>query len=430
MRLSFPSGPAILLSCLASLIPASPASPQQQPSTPNSAAVVKTKVNEVVVPVVVRDPEGRIVSNLSRGDFQVFDDGRLQAISGFEVVKRDPKGANTTAPGPADNRGPVAPEYPAPAQRFIVFVFDDLNLSSGDLAEAQQAISKILGDSLIASDMVAVLATSGSNSGLTRDRAKLRRAVTDLKVSKVYQHDPHDCPDVDYYEGDLIINKNNAVALQAAAEDALTCGNLDPSMGNTAAQMARQAAARAVAMGEQNYRSNLGFLKLIVSKMGALPGQRVLILISSGFLTPSTEAMELKSQLLDMAARANVIINSVDARELYTTVLDVSQEAGGSPLGVQQRALNLQAAMTAKESVMAELADGTGGTYFHNSNNLEEGFRNLMSGPSSLYLLVFSPADMKSNDAYHALRVKVSQNRLKVQARRGYFAPETEKTGK
>lgn len=131
-----------------------------------------------------------------------------------------------------------------------------------------------------------------------------------------------------------------------------------------------------------------------------------------------------------MAARANVIINSVDPRELYTTVLDVSQEAGGSPLGVQQRALNLQAAMTAKESVMAELADGTGGTYFHNSNNLEEGFRNLMSGPSSLYLLVFSPADMKSNDAYHALRVKVSQNRLKVQARRGYFAPETEKTGK
>ena len=428
MRLGLPSGPAILLSCLAILIPALLASPQQLPSPPNSAAVVKTKVNEVVVPVVVRDPEGRIVSNLSRGDFQVFDDGRLQAISGFEVVKRDANGANTTAHGPADSRGPVAPEYPASAQRFIVFVFDDLNLSSSDLAEAQRAISKILEDSLIASDMVAVLATSGSNSGLTRDRAKLRRAVTDLKVSKVYQHDAQECPDVDYYEGDLIINKNDAVALQAATEDALTCGNLDPAMGHTAAQMARQAAERAVAMGEQNYRSNLGFLKLIVSKMGALPGHRVLILVSSGFLTPSNEAMELKSQLLDMAARANVIINSVDARELYTTVLDVSQEAGGSPLGVQQRALYLQVAMTAKENVMAELADGTGGTYFHNNNNLEVGFRDLIAGPSSLYLLAFSPADMESNGAYHALRVKVSQNRLKVQARLGYFAPETDKT--
>jgi VWFA-related protein len=162
--------------------------------------------------------------------------------------------------------------------------------------------------------------------------------------------------------------------------------------------------------------------------MGALPGQRVLILVSSGFLTPSAEAMELKSQLLDMAARANVIINSVDARELYTTVLDASQEAGGSPLAVQQRALYLQVAMTAKENVMAELADGTGGTYFHNNNNLEVGFRDLIAGPSSLYLLAFSPADMKSNGAYHALRVKVSQNRLKVQARLGYFAPEKDKT--
>ena len=430
MRLSFPSGLAVLLSCLAILIPASLAWPHQHPSTPNSGAVVKTKVNEVVVPVVVRDAEGRIVNNLSRGDFQVFDDGRLQAISGFEVVNRDTNGANRTAPGPADNRGPVAPEYPASAQRFIVFVFDDLNLGSSDLAEAQRAISKILEDSLIASDMVAVLATSGSNSGLTRDRAKVRRAVTDLKVSKVYQHDPSECPDVDYYEGDLIINKNDTAALHAATEDALTCANLDPSLVNTAAQMARQAAERAVAMGEQSYRSNLAFLKLIVSKMGALPGQRVLILVSSGFLTPSTEAMELKSQLLDIAARANVIINSVDARELYTTVLDVSQEAGGSPLGVQQRALYLQVAMTAKENVMAELADGTGGSYFHSNNNLEMGFRNLISGPSTLYLLAFSPVDMKANGAYHKLRIKVSQNRLKVQARRGYFAPETEKTGK
>jgi VWFA-related protein len=86
--------------------------------------------------------------------------------------------------------------------------------------------------------------------------------------------------------------------------------------------------------------------------------------------------------------------------------------------------------MTAEEDVMAELADGAGGTYFHNNNNLEVGFRSLFSGPGSLYLLAFSPADMKSNGAYHKLRVKVSENHLKVQARRGYFAPEKEKTRK
>jgi len=55
--------------------------------------------------------------------------------------------------------------------------------------------------------------------------------------------------------------------------------------------------------------------------MGALPGQRVLIFISPGFLTPTADAMTLKSQVLDMAARGNVIISAIDARGLYTTNL-------------------------------------------------------------------------------------------------------------
>jgi VWFA-related protein len=246
-----------------------------------------------------------------------------------------------------------------------------------------------------------------------------------LKVSKVYKHDHHECPDVDYFQGDLILNKNNVMALQAATDNALTCANLDPSMANTAAQMVQQAAQRAVALGEQNYRSNLNFLKLIISKMGALPGQRILILVSSGFLTPSSEAMELKSQLLDIAARGNVTINSVDASGLSTSALDVSQEAGGSPLDVQQRALRVEVEMTAKENVMAELADGTGGTYFHNNNNLEAGFLNVISGSKSVYLLAFSPANVQSKRGYHELKVKVNQSGLTVQARRGYFAPES-----
>jgi VWFA-related protein len=79
---------------------------------------------------------------------------------------------------------------------------------------------------------------------------------------------------------------------------------------------------------------------------------------------------------------------------------------------------------------MAELADGTGGTYFHNDNNLEAGLSNLLAGPEYLYLLAFSTANMKFNGAYHNLKVKVNQNGVSVQARHGYFALEAEKTKK
>jgi VWFA-related protein len=76
---------------------------------------------------------------------------------------------------------------------------------------------------------------------------------------------------------------------------------------------------------------------------------------------------------------------------------------------------------------MAELADGTGGTYFHNSNDLDAGFRKLTLAPEYLYLLEFTPQDVKQDGSYHRLKVKVDESGLKLQARRGYYAPKASK---
>jgi VWFA-related protein len=80
--------------------------------------------------------------------------------------------------------------------------------------------------------------------------------------------------------------------------------------------------------------------------------------------------------------------------------------------------------MVLDEEVMAELADGTGGTYFHNSNDLEGGFRGLMEVPEYVYLLEMSLQNVKHDGDYHPLKVKLDQEGLKLQARRGYFAPK------
>ena len=80
--------------------------------------------------------------------------------------------------------------------------------------------------------------------------------------------------------------------------------------------------------------------------------------------------------------------------------------------------------MSLSENVMAELTAGTGGTYFHNSNDLNGGFERLAAAPEYLYMLEFSIADRKPNGRYHRLKVKVNQEGLSVQSRRGYFAPK------
>ena len=75
---------------------------------------------------------------------------------------------------------------------------------------------------------------------------------------------------------------------------------------------------------------------------------------------------------------------------------------------------------------MSELADGTGGTFYHNNNDLEAGFRALVSGVEYTYLLSFSPADTKLG-AHHSLKVKVNEPSLMVQARGGYSTPASDK---
>ncbi len=187
-----------------------------------------------------------------------------------------------------------------------------------------------------------------------------------------------------------------------------------------ATRLVEQAAERAVAVGQQTYRTDLGFIRLVMSKMGALPGQRILILISPGFLTPSEEAMALASQVLEMAARDNIIINAIDSRGLYTTNLESSERGGGTPLASRVQSQHRPVSMTADEGVMADLADGSGGTYLHGRNDLEAGLTRLFSEPKYLYLLAFSVA--KPNGAYHELKVRVNHDGLTVQARRGYVA--------
>jgi VWFA-related protein len=163
--------------------------------------------------------------------------------------------------------------------------------------------------------------------------------------------------------------------------------------------------------------------------MGALPGQHTLVLVSPGFLTITPEAMAEKSEVLDIAERSNVIISALDARGLYTTEIDASEQGASSELDVMT-GLHSQYhsdAMTLDEDVMSELADGTGGSYFHNSNDLEGGFKSLTQVPEYVYILEFSLEKVKLDGTYHPLKVKVDKGGLKVQARRGYFAPSKDK---
>jgi VWFA-related protein len=411
-------------------------------SVPAGGVTLHVEVPELLIPAVVRDKQGRAIGKLGQSDFTVFDQGKIRAITGFTVVKSAatgvvPTGAETGATAGSGAAVSGASATPASSQnRFILFLFDDRHLNSSDLAITQTAAIKMLDEPLAATDYEAVLSFSGVNSGITRDRAVLQAAIKKLKVHRTFQHDTRDCPDIDYYAADKILNQHDSTEFTVAVRKAKACYPVPGRVpqGDSGAiddptslpeRLARSAATQALAVGDEDCRQSLLLIGAVVSAMSKLPGQRTLILVSPGFLSLSPEAMTFKSQLLDRAAGSNVVISALDARGLYVGNADASQ--GGNTTISDTFGPTSQdrlAAMEASENVMAELAYGTGGTFFHNNNDLENGLKSLAAAPQYLYLLQVSLKDVKPTGTYHRLEVKVDQHGLDVQARRGYFAPK------
>jgi VWFA-related protein len=412
-----------VLGCATVFLIAPAIAPQAKDSPPFT---IQVDTNRVLVPVVVRDKQGRVVSDLKRDDFQVFDDEKPRLVSGFSVEKREAmNSASGSTPEAGAQDGGAARAIPrsSSAPRFIVFLFDDMHLSIEDLAQAKRGSAALLAGALAGSDFAAVVSMSGRvNSGLTRDRAKLQEAIRSLQPRSIMRPEVGDCPKIDYYQADLIENKHDEAALQDVEQQLIICNPPPPGMLENQAELA---ARRALTVGQQDVQTSFAFLGVVVRGMANLPGQRTLILVSPGFLTITPEALSAESHIIDLAAQANVIMSAMDARGMYVTEVNASDDARGRSPGEMTELR--RSSMSNAESVMSELADGTGGTYFHHNNDLNAGFKRLTEAPECVYLLELSLQGVKQNGSYHRLKVKVNRAGAQLQARRGYFVPKPPK---
>ena len=426
-----PAAPSTATSTASQPQPSSttPVSPSSEAETQYSAPPIELSVNRVLVPVEVHDKHGRTVRDLKKEDFQLFDEGKLRPVSGFTVEKRGSVGSQVAIAAEPDQQlptqGSTAMQSLVPPERITVLLFDDMHLTFEDLTYVQKAASNALDGILSGSDVAAVVSISGKiNSGLTRDRAKLQDAIMSLRPQSIYRTGKDDCRKIDYYQADLIENKHDPAALKDVVAQIMTvCSPNTPEP--IAERLADSAAMHALSLGKQDILATYATLREIVRRMSTLPGQRTLLLVSDGFLPIEEEARIAESQVIDLAVRSNLIINAIDARGLYTASMTAGDDTRGrnpATVGDYRRS-----SMTAAEEAMGELADGTGGRFFHNSNDLNAGFKGITEAPEVVYMLELPLDGVKANGTYHRLEVKVDREGMEVQARRGYFRPKPEK---
>ena len=424
-----------ILICLAALGSTLAQTPPAQDQTSEVAfhdtpATFRTKVNLVLVPVVVRDKDGHAIGNLHKEDFSLFDQGKPQAISSFtvETVSGQTAAAAKTEAVPAEGAlENTAPPNPANMpNRFVVYLFDDVHINQADLIQVRNAAAKYIDESLLPTDRAAIFTTSGRNNlDFTDDRAKLHEALLRLKPTPVARSPIPLCPNISYYEADLIQDKNDPQALQAAILDTFACMNLDatdPSSLQLATNMAHATAAQVWTQGDAETRYAILALRDAVRRLSAAPGQRSIILVSPGFLT-LPQFQSDKTELIDHAIRANVMISSLNARGVYV-IISGEHSPIQSTVGVALKAQYDNATALADDDVLEEISAGTGGVFFHNNNDLLEGFKRVAARPDYVYVLGFSPQNLKLDGHFHGLKITVNAKKVEIQARRGYFAPQ------
>lgn len=408
--------------------PPTPASPQgsaqnaPEITSHDEVTTFKVKVNLVEVRVVVRDAKGNAIGNLKQEDFQLFDNGKLQSISKFSVEKPMARATLHREGVPPISEEATVQSAVIP-QNFIAYLFDDVHVEFSDLAQARNAAKKQI-QAMQPEDRAAIFTTSGqTHLDFTGNREDLIAAL-DKVVPHSLLGSLTECPNISYYQADLIINKNDFQATQVAMQDAIDCMSGDQSsIRNVDQNSIRAYAHRSLSVGDDEVRLALGTLNDVVHRIAAMPGTRTIILVSPGFM--NKDELQRQTEIAERALHMNVVINTLDARGLFTNMPDASQQRSPSATIAGQVLQYKIAEQDADEDIMAELAYTTGGIFFHNNNDLNEGFRRLASPPEVSYLLGFSPQNLKLDGHYHKLKVTLKPPANgSLQARRGYYAPK------
>jgi VWFA-related protein len=408
---------------------------EQEIATQDVQAPFKVQVqrNMVVVRVIVRDSNGRPVPRLRKEDFRLLDNGKPQEIDQFALESsRRTSAMAPLAPGKESDEEAAsqAGAANATARNYQALYFDDLQMKFEDIVPARDAADRYLAATLTAADRAGIFTSSGQgNLDFTDDRSKLHEALFKLRPRPMISTDTNSCPDIGDYQAYLIVQQHDPSATDIATQEFIQCNCGGQQVcSSQAANMVEAEATRLLNDWETQSEGVLRGLEQVIRRTALLPGQRSVIFLSPGFLLYNLESQI--AEIADRALRSSVVISALDPRGLYVIIPsgDASRPTVLTPnrpdLMARKQQI-IEQGFSLAEEVLYDFAGDTGGQFFHNSNDLDKGFRQVGTLSDVYYVLAFSPRNLKFDGRFHKLKVSlVNPAGFTIQARHGYFAPK------
>jgi VWFA-related protein len=342
---------------------------QQVPAAAPDADAYKLKVTSqnVVLDVVVNDKNRKNVKGLSKDDFEVFEDKKLQTITSFVEVegpKPETPRVKVDSTAELDRLEPEAP--------VSILVIDELTTKFADLAFARYSLSKYLkgqGDTLDQPTMLMVV--NFKRIAVLRDYTTSRKEILDAMEHHL----------ADY-------------------SSLYRVGNKD--------------------WQTQQVNAAFGSMMGVAEATAGHRGHKNLIWVGRGFPPVDEQMMTggAREEFMDGLAKCTQML-----RDSRVTLYALDPQ-GVNPLPPDRDDMNLeQDNPIGGQWDFDAIAVATGGKALYGRNDVDKMIDESVRDGENFYTLSYRPTD-KSDDpqAFRKIRVVMKNPELKATARKGYYA--------
>jgi VWFA-related protein len=378
----------------------SAASPSQQ----QSDYVFRTGSELVLVNVTVRDKNGKFVQGLKPENFTILEDNKPQKVVSFDVENVDAVPALDVAQAnPVPEPAPGPTNLPASAadtamqfkdRRLIILFFDLSAMEPDEIDHAVTSAEHYVDAQMAAADLVSIVSLGSSllvNQDFTTDHALLKKQLALFSTGSGQG----------FEEGTTATTEGTPDTGQP-----FTADDTEYNIFNT--------------------DRRLEALRSVAEKLSHVQQKKSLIYFSSGMDRTGIENQSELRAAVNAAVRSNMAIYTMDMRGLQALVAGgEAQNAslrGVSAYSGQSTIYALNSNFTTQETLVT-LASDTGGRAFLDSNDFSKIFKGVQQDTSTYYLLGYHSTNTARDGRYRHIVVKTSLPGVKIDYRRGYYAP-------